>query len=163
MRMARAGWLLLMLAGCSSWQAPGSDPGVAAVAEFRADGSDAGAMLAYHARVSRLSGAELGREQEAARRAYLKARSDGSRTRYALALAVPGATVADETRALEALEPVARNAASPLHGLALLVTSFLQEQRRLDAQAQGLQQKLDALLELERSMTGREGGAYKKR
>jgi hypothetical protein len=163
MRAARAGWLLLLLAGCSSWQAPGGGQRAATVAETRNDAADHGSPLAYHARVSRLAGAELGREQEAARRAYLKARSDASRMRYALALAVPGATAADQTRALETLEPVTRNAASSQHGLALLVTAFLQEQRRLEAQAQGLQHKLDALLELERSMTGREGGAHKKR
>jgi len=40
---------------------------------------------------------------------------------------------------------------------------MLQEQRRLDVQAQGLQQKLDAMLELERSMTGRESGVQRKR
>ena len=52
---------------------------------------------------------------------------------------------------------------SSLQGLALLMTALLQEQRRLDGQAQGLQQKLDAMLELERSMTGREGSAQRKR
>ena len=43
------------------------------------------------------------------------------------------------------------------------MTGMLQEQRRLDVQAQGLQQKLDVMLELERSMTGREGGVQRKR
>ena len=43
------------------------------------------------------------------------------------------------------------------------MTAFLQEQRRLEAGAQGLQQKLDALMSLERSMTGREGGALRKK
>jgi hypothetical protein len=78
-------------------------------------------------------------------------------------LAVPGATAQDEGRALELLEPVARTGDSALHGLALLVTAFLQEQRRLDGNVQNLQQKLDALLTLERSMTGREGGPERKR
>jgi hypothetical protein len=160
---ARGAWLLLLLAGCAGLPEAEVATGPAAVAELRGDGADAGAVLAYHARVRKLPGPELAREQEAARRAYAKSRSDGNRMRYALALAVPGAPAADEARAIEAMEPVARNAASPLHGLALLVTGLLQEQRRLDAQAQGLQQKLDALLELERSMTGREGGAHKKR
>ncbi len=160
---APCAWLLLLLAGCAGLPEPEVGPGPAAVTELRGDGTDAGAVLAYHARVRKLSGPDLAREQETARRAYVKSRSDVNRMRYALALTVPGAPAADESRALEAMEPVARNAASALHGLALLVTGFLQEQRRLDAQAQGLQQKLDALLELERSMTGREGGAHKKR
>jgi hypothetical protein len=74
-------------------------------------------------------------------------------------LTLPGAAAGDDARALELLEPVTRSADSGLRGLALLMTAFLQEQRRLEAGAQGLQQKLDALLSLERSMTGREGGA----
>lgn len=163
MKALAAGLVLLLLAGCGALRSgdAGDDP--AAVTDLRGDGADTGAALAYHARVRKLSGTELAREQETARRAYVKSRSDGNRMRYALALAVPDAPAADEARALEALEPLTRNAASPLHGLALLVTAFLQEQRRLDAQAQGLQQKLDAMLELERSMTGREGSAQRKR
>ena len=72
---------------------------------------------------------------------------------------------------------MARNNASALRGLALLMTALLQEQRRLDGHAQGLQQKLDALLghaqglqqkldallSLERNMTGRDGGAPRKK
>ena len=61
------------------------------------------------------------------------------------------------------LEPVSRNGDSELHGLALLVKAFLQEQRRLDTNAQNLQQKLDALLTLERNMTGRDSNATRKR
>jgi hypothetical protein len=163
MKMLAAGLMLLLLAGCGALRGgdAGEDP--AAVTDLRGDGTDTGAALAYYARTRKLSGTELAREQETARRAYVKSRSDANRMRYALALAVPEAPAADEARALEVLEPLTRNAASPLHGLALLVTAFLQEQRRLDVQAQGLQQKLDALLELERSMTGREGSAQRKR
>lgn len=163
MKMLAALLMLLLLAGCGALRGgdAGDDP--AAVTDLRSDGTDNGAALAYYARTRKLSGAELAREQEMARRAYVRSRSDANRMRYALALAVPEAPAADEARALEALEPLTRNAASPLHGLALLVTAFLQEQRRLDVQAQGLQQKLDALLELERSMTGREGSAQRKR
>lgn len=163
MKTLAAGLLLLLLAGCGAWRGSDAVDDPVAVAELRGDGTEAGAALAYYARARKLSGAELAREQEAARRALARTRSDGNRMRYALVLAVPGAPAADETRALETLEPVTRNAASPLHGLAVLVTAFLQEQRRLDAQAQGLQQKLDAMLELERNMTGREGGAQRKR
>lgn len=167
MRRLGAGLLLLLLAGCGAWRSgdTGEDP--AGVSDLRTDSridtTEPGAALAYYARVRRLAGAELQREQEASRRVLTKSRSDGNRMRYALALAVPGAPATDEARALETLEPLTRNAASPLHGLAMLMTGLLQEQRRLDAQAQALQQKLDAMLELERSMTGRDGGAQRKR
>ena len=154
---------LLALAACGALRGidAGDDP--AAVADIRGDGTEVGKVLLYYARARKLAGPELAREQEAARRALARARTDGNRVRYALVLAVPGATAQDEGRALELLEPVARTGDSALHGLALLVTAFLQEQRRLDGNVQNLQQKLDALLTLERSMTGREGGPERKR
>jgi len=159
-----AALLLLVLAGCAVSRAPDTVEEPAAVSDLRSEAdNDAAAVLAFYARTRKLSAADLAREQDAARRALTRTRSDANRMRYALVLAVPGAPAADETRALETLEPLTRNTGSPLHGLALMITTFLQEQRRLDAQAQGLQQKLDAMLELERSMTGREGGLQRKR
>lgn len=164
MRLAFAAVLLLWLAGCAVSQQTEVAEEPAAVSELRSEaGGEAGAVLAFYARVRKLPATELAREQDAARRAVTRSRNDGNRMRYALVLAVPGAPAADETRALETVEPLTRNTASPLHGLAVLLTTMLQEQRRLDTQAQGLQQKLDAMLELERSMTGRDGGAQRKR
>ena len=161
------GLLVLMLSACGVFRGNEAAEEPAAVADLRSDQrvdtGDPGAALTYYAKVRRLGGVDLQREQEAARRALMRSRSDGNRMRYALALTVPGAPAADDTRALERLEPLTRNAASPLQGLALLMTGLLQEQRRLDSQAQTLQQKLDAMLELERSMTGRDGGVQRKR
>lgn len=159
--------LLLLLAACGAMRGNEAGEEPAAVTDLRgdarSDAGDPGAALAYYAKLRRMGGADLQREQDTARRALTRLRSDGNRMRYALSLTVPGATAADDNRALETLEPLVRNPASPLHGLALLMTGLLQEQRRLDGQAQGLQQKLDAMLELERSMTGREGGVQRKR
>ena len=70
-------------------------------------------------------------------------------------LSLPGTAFSDEPRALELLDPVARNVNGELNGLALLLATNLQERKRLDASAQGLQQKLDALRSLERSMIER--------
>jgi hypothetical protein len=167
MKGLSTGLLVFLLSACGALRGNEAAEDPAAVADLRSDQrvdtGDPGAALTYYAKVRRLSGVELQREQEAARRALMRSRSDGNRMRYALALTVPGAPAADDTRALETLEPLTRNAASPLQGLALLMTGLLQEQRRLDSQAQTLQQKLDAMLELERSMTGREGGVQRKR
>lgn len=163
MKRLGTGLMLLLLAGCGALRGGGTVDDPAAVADLRSETTEPAAVLAYYVKLRKLGSTELLREQDTARRALLRSRSDGNRMRYALALAVPGAPAADENRALEALEPLTRNAASPLHGLALLLTNSLQEQRRLDAQAQGLQQKLDAMLELERNMTGRDGGVPRKR
>jgi cell division protein FtsB len=77
-----------------------------------------------------------------------------------------------------------RNATAPLHGIAFLLASLIQEQRRVSAQLQalqqanqsltqnnqalqqnlhGLQQKLDALRTLERSLTERGEPAPRRR
>ena len=133
-------------------------------------------LLTDFERLRRLSPAELAREQDSARQAFNQTRSDAARIRYAMALAVPGATGA-ETGALELLDPLVKNPAVPLHGLAFLLSAYIQEQRRLASQLQGmqqnvqglqqnvqaLQQKLDALRSLERSLTEREAATPKRR
>lgn len=159
----RCGWVLLpvlLLAGCTAVQT--ADPGSVTVAppvvEDRSD--DATRALAYYAQVRQLSGPDLVREHESAKRALAKSRSDTNRLRYALLQTLPGAPAGEDPR--ELLEPVARNSDSALRGLAALMMTFLQEQRRLETSAQGLQQKLDALLTLERNMT-RDGSGTRKR
>lgn len=153
---------LLWLAGCTVLREAEPVESPAQVEELRGDPSELGRALAYYARVRKLGTAELAREQDGARKALARSRSDANRVRYALLLAVPGVAAGDDARALELLEPVARNGDSALNVLAQLMTAYLQEQRRLDANAQGLQQKLDALLTLERNMTGRDGAAKKR-
>lgn len=157
------GWVLLpvlLLAGCGALQ---SDPGIApspVVEENRGD--EAAKVLVYYAQVRQLTGQELAREQEGARRALAKTRSDANRLRYALLLTLPGAAATEESRVQELLEPVTRSNDAALRGLALIMMTSLQEQRRLENHAQGLQQKLDALLTLERNMT-RDGSGTRKR
>ncbi len=147
---------LSVLAGCgvlrgleSQEPAPWVQAGVSQPA------TDAENLLLYYEHVRKLVAADLNREHDAARQVYTRARSDFSRIRFAMVLSLPNTAVSDEGRALELLEPVAKNQGSPLHGLAYLLTSQLQERKRLDASAQGLQQKLDALRSLERSMIER--------
>lgn len=117
--------------------------------------SEAENLLAYYQHIRKLPATELGKEHDMARQAYTLARSDYNRVRLAMLLSLPGTAVSDEPRALDLLDPVAKNPAGGLHGLALLLATNLQERKRLDASAQGLQQKLDALRSLERSMIER--------
>jgi cell division protein FtsB len=141
-------------------------------------------LLSEFERFRRLSPADLAREQEAARQTFNQTRSDAARLQLAMALSVPGTAVIDETRALDLLEPLAKNPLAPLHGLAFLLSAHIQEQRRLVAQlqglqqnnqglqqnvqslqqnVQGLQQKLDALRTLERSLSERGETPTRKR
>jgi hypothetical protein len=117
--------------------------------------SDVESLLAYYQQVKGMSGAELGREHDTARQAYARSRTEFNRVRFAMMLSLPNTTFSDSGRALELLEPVSRNFNGPFHGLATLLVTHLQERKRLDASVQGLQQKLDALKSLERSMIER--------
>jgi hypothetical protein len=117
--------------------------------------SDAESLLLYFQHIRKLSGADLSREHEAARQDYARARTDFNRVRLAMVLSLPGTAFYDETRALDLYDTVAKHEGGRLQGLALLLGWHLQEQKRLTASAQGLQQKLDALKSLERSMIER--------
>ena len=116
--------------------------------------SESESLLAYYHQLRGYSGAELSREHEAVRQAYGRSRSDSNRVRYAMILALPNTPFTDDARALEMLEPMVKNPGQ-LQALAYLMVTHLQERRRLDANAQALQQKLDALRSLERSMIER--------
>jgi len=145
-----------LLAACSVFPGLQSQEPVAwAPAGTPQPTSDADKLLAYFEQVRKLPAADLGREHETARQAYLSARSDFSRVRLAMLYSMPGTPVSDEPRALELLDPVTKNPGAELHRLAVLLAANLQERKRLDANAQGLQQKLDALRSLERSMIER--------
>jgi FtsZ-binding cell division protein ZapB len=134
------------------------------------------ALLAEFARLRRLPPADVAREQEAARQAFSQSRSDAARVKLAMASSLPGTPPAEEQRALELLDPLVRNPSASLHGIAFLLSTLMQEQRRLAALVQGLQQnmqglqqnnqalqqnvhglqqKLDALRTLERSLSER--------
>lgn len=130
--------------------------------EIRVPRSDIELLLGYFQRVKKLSGAELGREQEGARLAFGRSGSDFDRVRLAMALAVPNAAGGDEPRAVELLDPLVRNRGSNLHALAYLLSAFVQEQRRLGASVQGMQRKLDQLRSMERSLIEREQAGKKR-
>ena len=127
----------------------------------RAD--DVERLLVYFEHVRKLPAPELGRENEIARAAFNRTRSEFDRVRLAMLLSVPNTAIADEQRAYDLLDPVVKNPTSPLHGLALLMTTNLQERRRLESNmqqlqqnVQGLQNKLDALMSLERTLIDRD-------
>ncbi|HZM46458.1 MAG TPA: hypothetical protein VFC14_16595 [Burkholderiales bacterium] len=152
----------LLLAGCETVQ-PGAavteqEPQKASVVlpgPQPRQASEAENLISYFAQLRKLPGSELAREHDAARQAYGRARSDYNGVRLAMVMALPNTPFADEPRALDLLEPIARNTEGRLSSLAVMLVSQIQERRRLDANAQALQQKLDALKSLERSLIDR--------
>ena len=146
--------------------------------------SEVDVLLADFERMRRMGPGELTREFEAARLAFSQTRSDASRVRLAMIATVQGSAPGEESRALDMLEPLVKNPAAPLHGLAFLLSTYIQEQRRLSGLAQGLQQnvqglqqnnqtlqqnvhalqqKLDALRTLERALSERGEPAPRRR
>lgn len=148
MRRLAAALAALILAGC------------AAVPQSTAPAahSDSEALLAYFERVRQLPAADLAREKETARRALTGEPSDIHRMRYVLALAVPGSPPADTAKALEIVEPVARNRAAPLHGLAAMLRALLADLHRSDSELADTRRKLDSLMAIEKNLSGRSGG-----
>jgi hypothetical protein len=139
-------------------------------------------LLADFERMRRMTPVELARELDAARLAFSQTRSDASRVRLAMLATMQGP--GEETRALELLDPLVKTPGATLHGLAFLLSSYIHEQRRLAAAAQGLQQnvqglqqsnqtlqqnvhalqqKLDALRTLERALSERGEPAPRRR
>jgi len=171
LRIVALAGLVAALAGCGalrSIETADTEPRVKVDAPRPA--SDLDSLLLYFQHIKKLSGAELGREHDNARQGYARTHSEINRVRLAMMLSLPNTSFNDEPRALELLEPVVKNPQASLHGLAFLLSAYIQEQKRLDGNVQnlqqnlhGLQQKLDALKSLERSLTEREqGGARKK-
>jgi hypothetical protein len=165
----------VLISGCGTLPSPeaASDPCPSCAAppapEIRSDPwirasgprpvGEAESLLIYYEYVRKIPAAERAKDNESARQRYMKSRSDFNRVRYAISLSVPGTPFNDDARALDALEPLLKNNDAVLHNLAYLVSAQIQEQRR----GQSLQQKLDALKSLEKSLIERDPGGAAKR
>ena len=159
-----AGSLAWLGAGCAAPDAvpPPVDEAAATVPEppppsepelkpVRPAVSDSETLLAYVDLVRKLPAAEYAKELDAVRKLYARTRTDVIRMRYAILLSAPSAGTGEEARALELLDPLVKSADTGLRALATLLSAQIQEQRK----AQGLQQKLDALMSLDKSMLER--------
>lgn len=132
------------------------EPPPAAAKEARPPADDVERLLSYFERLKRLPGAELAKEHEAARLAHGRAASEFNRISYAMTLALPGTTFNDDARALELLNPLVKKSENGLRPLVVLLTTFIQERRRLGGDLAAVQQKLDALKSLERTLIERD-------
>ena len=134
---------------------------------------DAEALVQYTAYIRRLNAADLGREQDAVKQLVAKNKTELNRAELALTYALPGLASRDDARALSLLEPLAKEASSPaIRNFALMLLSFVAENRRVDEnlqtvsgklkeeqkQSAELQQKLEALKSIEKSLSDRDRG-----
>jgi len=150
-------WIIassLLLGGCDTLQqVERREP--ASTVEMRRPVTDVESLLLYYRHIGRLKEDQLGRELEIARAANAREGSDFNRVRLAMVLGLPNTALNDNARALALLEPVVKNQSGEFSALASLLAAQLQERKRLDANTQDLQKKLDALKSLERSMMER--------
>ena len=158
--------MAMLVAGCSAppvlEPAPVSEPETASeppvvVVEpeikppVRPPVSDSETLLTYVDHVRKLPAAEFAKELDTVRKLYARARTETNRMRYAILLSAPAAGSGEDSRAMELLDPLLKSADAGVRALATLLIAQIQEQRR----AQGLQQKLDALMSLDKSMIER--------
>lgn len=158
---------------------PGPSVPEARQAALPAPTGDVDAVLKYYHRVLTLKGAELGREYERARQNFEHAPSEAHRLRLAILLSLPGAAFRDDSAAIGLLQPLVKEGLeeSTLKPLAQLMQNYILELRRtedaLQAQsaklrdeqrrAEALQQKLEALLQMEMKMIEREQAAQPRK
>lgn len=142
---------------------PETAPSTDIPARVRSD--DIERLLSYFEQIRKLPATDLARENDGAKAAFTRTRSEFDRMRLAMLLSLPNTALSDEQRAADLLDPLVKSQNSPLRGLALVMSAHLQERHRLESgmqnlqqNVQGLQQKLDALMSLERSLIDREQG-----
>lgn len=182
--------LATLLDGCMAATEPNTrrDPWYQAVVEpLQADDARA---LHFYDNALKLKGPELARKLESTRQEFEKDKSELNRLQLAMLLSLPGTGFRDDPAALNLVQPFLndkRHENSALRPLALMLHSQLSELKRLDEQrselkrleealqqqtaktreeqrrADALQQKLEAIMEMEMKMIEREQAAPPKR
>jgi hypothetical protein len=165
--------LATLLDGCMAATEPNtrSDPWYQAVVEPMQD-NDARA-LRFYANALKLKEAELARELDSTRQKFEKDKSELNHVRLVTLLSLPGIGIRDDQAALNLIQPLLndkRYENSVLRPLALMLHTQLSELKQLDEalqqqtakakeeqrRADALEQKLEAILDMEIKMIERE-------
>lgn len=141
--------------------------------------SDPDLIARFYNNLLTMTGKELSAELDVTREAFAKNKTELNRLQFALLLSLPGTSFRDDSAALALLKPIAKDgsADSVLRPLAILLQSALLELRHSDEalqqqttklkdeqrRSESLQQKLDAILEMEMKMIEREQTLPKKK
>jgi hypothetical protein len=151
------GWRILLMVlglsvlnGCSGLSSFGEDRYWLRADKWRT--SDVTALLYYFDYLRALSPADQVQEQERARRAFSRDKSDFHRVQWAMALDAPAASSSDHRQAASLLEPLAREVKGHDRELHLLAELILSGNRR----SEDLERKLDAVKEIERNLLQRD-------
>ena len=124
------------------------------------DEQQALSLLAFLGQIASASMEDQKREYQGANQQLQKAKTDVNRLRLAALLMLPGTPFQDDAKALAVLEGVSAKNASPIRELALFLHAQVAERQRQvreeQKRADAIQQKLDNLKAIERSMLDRE-------
>jgi hypothetical protein len=130
-------------------------------------------LLVQSENVRKMQAADAARELEQARLAFVRSKTDYNRLQYAVLSLLPNAGGHDEAKAAALLEPMLKDKSSGATGLrafgAFLYFQIAEnrkmEDRMRDEQkrADSLQEKLDALKEVEKSLLDREQSLPRKK
>ncbi|MEZ5614959.1 MAG: hypothetical protein R3E35_07065 [Rhodocyclaceae bacterium] len=116
-------------------------------------------MLAYYQALLAMPPDELKREYQGVSRAFAIEPGEPARLRLAMLLCVPGAAWHDDARLLALLDAAASLKAppdSPRRRFVVLLQKLVAERQRERRRADELQQKLDAMVTIERSLRERQ-------
>jgi hypothetical protein len=120
-------------------------------------------LLGYYQRVAQMNADEQRREVAAAVQAHNRERSGYNRVRLAMLYALPNASIQDDTRALQLLEPLpAVVTPGPLRQFAGLLAGQVSERVKTHKRADQLKEQLEGLRAIERSMIQRDQQPPKK-
>lgn len=136
-------------------------------------------VLRYYASLKRRPIADLKAELDNARKEFANSGNEASRMKLALLYLYPGSPVRSEEKGLQLLEPYTKsdvNPQSPYRGIVMLVLNSLEESKKSDTNVQALttkaaeekkraddlQRKLDALMDVERTMIQKDQSTRKK-
>lgn len=127
--------------------------------DFTREKDEVAALLAYYQELLAMPAEDLRHEYQSTSQSFARDKTEQERLKLALLMNVPGAAWRDDAKLLALLEG-AQSRAGPAESprrqfltlLQKLVAERLREQRRGDE----LQQKLNAMLNIERSLRGRQ-------
>ncbi len=134
-------------------------PSPAPVTEHMRESAEVSALLAYYQGLLAMSAEELKSEYQGISQTYARDRSELGRLRLALLMCVPGAAWRDDARLLTLLDGAASRKTppdSPRRQFVVLLQKLVMERQREQKRADELQQKLDSMLAIERSLRGRQ-------
>lgn len=134
-------------------------PAALSEAERVRENAEVSALLAYYQWLLDLPAEALRREYHGINQAYARERSEMLRLRLAMLLNVPGAAWHDDARLVALLEAAASGKAppdSPRRQLVVFMLKTAAERLRGQRRAEDLQQKLESIMAIERSLRERQ-------